>query len=261
MTIEKLISSKDEILFWKHRYEKAELSPFLEKELKENKDPLSSKKAFKIGQTKQTSWLNISELLKDFRFYLDSKDLLIKDTFDFNNLHQNGQYETFHFDKVVFCEGAAATKNPFFDRLPFSLNKGQILTIKTAELPQNKILKKSVFILPVEKHTFKVGASYSWKWDHENADEEKTNWLKEQISFISDCSYKVEKVEAGIRPAVKDRRPLMGASPIRKNVYIFNGLGSRGCLMAPLLAEELYQHMEHSRPLDKEANINRFNRD
>jgi len=73
-----------------------------------------------------------------------------------------------------------------------------------------------------------------------------------------DIPYKIVDNLTGVRPAVKDRRPLIGQHQLHKNYFIFNGMGSRGCFMAPLLAKELVDHIEHAKPLHEEVEINRF---
>jgi glycine/D-amino acid oxidase-like deaminating enzyme len=42
-----------------------------------------------------------------------------------------------------------------------------------------------------------------------------------------------------------------------KNLIFYNGLGSRGFLMAPLISEILYNHLENAIPLSKEIDIKR----
>ena len=56
----------------------------------------------------------------------------------------------------------------------------------------------------------------------------------------------VEQV-AGIRPTTKDRRPLVGSHPEYKNVFVVNGLGTRGVMMSPFVAEQLFNHIEQGR--------------
>tara|TARA_B100000886_G_scaffold50907_1_gene31304 strand:- start:445 stop:612 length:168 start_codon:yes stop_codon:yes gene_type:complete len=43
-----------------------------------------------------------------------------------------------------------------------------------------------------------------------------------------------------------------------KNLYILNGLGSRGVLIAPTVAKNLIDFIEDGIPLSDEININRF---
>ena len=65
--------------------------------------------------------------------------------------------------------------------------------------------------------------------------------LKELIS----CEFEVVEHLAGIRPTVKDRRPLLGRHYSEKNIYILNGFGTRGVLFAPYVSDKLYDFIEN----------------
>ncbi|NNC69515.1 MAG: FAD-dependent oxidoreductase, partial [Flavobacteriaceae bacterium] len=71
--------------------------------------------------------------------------------------------------------------------------------------------------------------------------------------------YTIITHEAGIRPTVKDRRPLVGIHPEKKQLAVLNGLGTRGVLLAPKMARLLYEALENRMDVPKEVSINRFN--
>jgi len=261
--LKKLISSQDEMDFWEHRYAKDGVSDFIHRELTDASDAIQPAEPLKIGLVKQASWLNISALLFDFRKKMISTNSLLEDIFDFSELKENS-YKNCEFNNIVFCEGAQGKYNPLFKDLPFSLNKGQLITIKNTSLPADSILKKKVFILPTEENLFKIGATYSWKWDTSSEEAahkieaDKTTLLISHLEEMTTADYELVNVETGIRPSIKDRRPVIGRHSTRRNTFIFNGMGTRGCFMAPLLTEEFIEHIENDKPLDSEVNINRF---
>lgn len=261
--LKKLISSKEEIDFWDHRYEQDDVSYFIHRKLQEADPALQTPKKFKIGLVKQSSWLNISEMLPEFRSKLSAIDSLLEETFDFKQLSTN-QYKDIEFGKIIFCEGAQGKHNPLFEGLPFSLNKGQLITIKNSTLPSDSILKKKVFILPSKPNIFRIGATYSWKWDTSSEEtahkieDDKTELLKGFLEEMTAAEYEITKIETGIRPSIKDRRPVIGQHSEKKDVYIFNGMGTRGCFMAPLLIEEFIDSLENGTEIDPEINITRF---
>ena len=43
-----------------------------------------------------------------------------------------------------------------------------------------------------------------------------------------------------------------------KNIYILNGLGTRGVMIGPYIANQLFNFIENEVPLEKEVDINRF---
>ena len=65
--------------------------------------------------------------------------------------------------------------------------------------------------------------------------------MVEKLKKVIDVPYKIIGQAAGIRPAVKDRRPLVGIHKTHKNLAVLNGLGTRGVMIAPTLAKELFQ--------------------
>lgn len=261
--IKKLISSPDEENFWKVRLKKEDLSAFMAENLLETNNSALLKGNFKTGLVKQTSWLNISAFLTDFRAYLVKEKLLLDEVFNYDQL-KNQSYKNISFNKIIFCEGANALKNPLFPANAFSLNKGQLMTIKSTEMQTEDILKKKVFILPTAKNEYKVGATYSWKWENvsENGsyevEEEKSAKLKEMLKEMCDVEYTILEENAGVRPAVKDRRPLMGQHPEKNRVFFFNGMGSKGCLMAPLLSKEFVDYLDQKAELNSKVKISRY---
>ena len=63
---------------------------------------------------------------------------------------------------------------------------------------------------------------------------------------------------AGVRPTVSDRRPLLGTHPSQKNAHIFNGLGTKGVMIAPYYSAHLINHLIDGVELEKEVDIGRF---
>jgi len=82
--------------------------------------------------------------------------------------------------------------------------------------------------------------------------------LIEMLSSLGTYDYQILEQRAGVRPTVLDRRPLMGEHPEYQGVYIFNGLGTKGYMMAPTLANELASFILDQTPLHPETDIRRF---
>lgn len=159
---------------------------------------------------------------------------------------------------VVFAEGFAALKNPYFQFLPLRHNQGEVLLIKAPELASEKVLSRGIFVLPLGNGLFRVGSTYNWKSDRPETTEKGLEFLTTQLERIISCPYEILEHKAGVRPTVKDRRPLCGRHPKHPQLAIFNGLGTRGVLIAPLLAKEMTQHLIQGEPLHPEADLDRF---
>lgn len=50
----------------------------------------------------------------------------------------------------------------------------------------------------------------------------------------------------------------MGVHPEHHQLNVLNGLGTRGVMIAPTAAKELYAHLEEGHALRKEIDISRF---
>ena len=208
-------------------------------------------------------WLvNLENILAAWRRYLIEKNALLEDVFDFKKLDSKADhivYDKYTANKIIFCEGAKGQENPYFKQLPFAPNKGEALLVNIKDLDTGYMYKKTVSIVPWKDTVFWVGSNY--EWDNYNDDpspsfKEKTmaalnEWLK--------VPYEVIDHIAAIRPANTQRRPFVGMHPVYKNIGIFNGMGTKGCSLAPYFAEQFTSHILQQTTLDNEASIDRFN--
>lgn len=172
--------------------------------------------------------------------------------------HENAAQES--DQKYIFCEGVAVTENPFFNYLPMKPAHGETLIIRTNDLELKNILSKNLFLLPLGNNTFKVGATYNWELKEPVLTETGKHDLIERLNHVLKCNYEIVSHQAGIRPAVADRRPLLGMHPEKKNLYIFNGLGTKGVLLAPYYANQFTDFLSQEKTLDAEVNIVRFSK-
>lgn len=254
--------SKEEQNNWFVAADKPLLEPFLANRI--NNTQISSiNSIYGYGEVLKTGFVNTSILITEYQKYLNSLSIILKDTFDYNKLVINDSYITYNDLKakqIVFCEGFGLEKNPYFNYLPLDGTKGELITIKAPNLNCNFIINASIFILPLGKNIYKVGATYNW--------EDKTNIptslglleLETKLQETINCDYELLKHEAGVRPTVKDRKPLVGTHKLYKNVHILNGLGTRGVMLGPSLALNLFENIEYGKPLFTEVTIDRFNK-
>jgi len=78
------------------------------------------------------------------------------------------------------------------------------------------------------------------------------------LKALVHCDFEVIDHLAGVRPTVKDRRPMVGTHPKFANLHVLNGLGTRGVMLAPAMAKSLFENIENQIPLEKEIDIKRF---
>jgi glycine/D-amino acid oxidase-like deaminating enzyme len=167
-----------------------------------------------------------------------------------------------NYDAVVFCEGWSASVNPFFNWLPFKPAKGEMLDLKSVHpvhLP-DMILNCGKWLLPLGNGHYRAGASYGWEpLDTVITDDARETLLSVLASFL-DITFEVTGQRAGIRPILKDFRPVLGAHPNHPSLFIFNGLGSKGVLAGPWLAKQMTAHLLGGDPIPHEMNLQRFKR-
>ncbi len=219
------------------------------------------KAKYGFGKLTNTGRIDTKNLLKDYRIYLAGKKLIKNESFKYDELEikDNGiNYNGINAMKVVFCEGFGLKKNPFFNYLPMQEAKGELLTIYAPELTIRFLLKAALFVLPLGNDLFIVGATFNWKDKSKLPSEEgKQELISKLESFIS-TPYKIVDHTAGIRPTIKDRRPLVGKHPVYQNLAILNGLGTRGVMIAPAMAKALFNYLEKEVSLSEDISINRF---
>lgn len=209
----------------------------------------------------QAGWIDLPALLDASRIYFESAGLYTEATFDASELDRNAEWIGWRgkrFRAVIFCQGFMALENDFFDWLPFAPVKGQILEISTNVPLKPYIINQGIFALPVSENRMKVGATYSWDPLNWEATAEATEELEAKMKGLLKFSYELKGAVAGIRPSVRDRRPLIGIHPEFSNVAIFNGLGTKGVTLAPFLAKEFCDHLTEGKELNPLVNIKRY---
>lgn len=160
--------------------------------------------------------------------------------------------------QLVSCEGIRAMHNPLFSFLPLIPVKGQLLHLNIPGLHLESVLSRGDYLLPVGNEQFVCGATYERDLDDEINTEEARDVLLDKLRKSLRAEITVTAQLSGVRPGVRDRRPLLGRHPQHPAIAIFNGMGSKAVLLAPWLATQLVAHLETDAPLPREANLNRF---
>jgi glycine/D-amino acid oxidase-like deaminating enzyme len=218
---------------------------------------------FGFGEIAPVYLVDVTELVSASRKKLIENKLLREEHFDISKLilsESKIRYQDIIADRIIFCDGIESLQNPFFKNLPFAPNKGESLVVEINESPEDNIFKKGLNIVPLNNNLFWVGSSYEWQFEsdkpnkifREKAELILLDWLKSPFKILDHF--------ASIRPATLERRPFVGFHPLYKNVGILNGMGTKGCSLAPYFANQLVQNMMHHLPIQPQADIIRFER-
>jgi glycine/D-amino acid oxidase-like deaminating enzyme len=253
-------TSIEEQNMWFDASDKPKLEPYLSLKLLKNSN-YHIDAPFGFGEVLKAGRLDTETLIDAYKSFLRTNDCIIETTFSHDLLRIDElilNYEDISAKNVVFTEGFGLKQNPYFKNLPLNGTKGEVVTIRSKVLQLSHAIKSSVFVIPLGNDLYTVGSTYNWN-DKSNCptQEGKEELLTKLRSFVT-CDFEVIEHVAGIRPTVKDRRPLVGRHPEYSNLYVLNGLGTRGVMIAPYVAKELYNYIQHDSPLDPEIDIKRF---
>lgn len=213
------------------------------------------------GEVLHTGFVDTKTLLDSYTNYLSEIDSYRNETFNYDEIDfidDYLQYKDIKTRHIVFAEGFGMLSNPFFGTLPIDGAKGELLLVKIPDLKLDVVIKTSIFIIPVGDDLYKVGATYNFT-DKTNAlTEEGKEELLTELRDLINCDFEVIDHYAGVRPTVNDRKPMLGAHPVCKNLYLLNGMGTRGVMLAPAMAKMLFEHIENQAELDPYVDIRRF---
>lgn len=245
---------------WFAASDKPKLSEYLSTNIIKNKSN-SIDAPFGFGEVLETGRIDVKTLIDAYKSGLLKQRLFFEEAFDYNDLKITDnaiEYKDITSKNIVFAEGFGVVKNPFFNQLPLVPTKGELLTIHAPQLKIDYVLKAGVFLIPLGNDLYIVGATYEWDdTTHTITTKAKSELLSKLDKLIS-CPYKVVNQVAGIRPTVKDRRPLVGQHQSYKNMYALNGLGTRGVMIGPYVAKQLFNFIENGIPLESDIDIKRF---
>ncbi|WP_052732549.1 NAD(P)/FAD-dependent oxidoreductase [Hymenobacter terrenus] len=160
---------------------------------------------------------------------------------------------------VICCEGAGALRNPYFNWLPLTPNQGEVLDVECADLSTAQVLNRGAYVVPVGTTHFRVGATYRWPPFTDGPTAVGREELAARLTVITDLPFTVTGQQAGVRPAVRDRRPLLGSHPTVPMLSFCGGYGSKGVMLAPRLAVMLADWLDGRGEIWADASLQRYN--
>lgn len=205
--------------------------------------------------------VQLQNLIPAYRQYLEKNDALLDAEFNINALRVHTDHVTYNgidAKRIIFCEGPGITQNPYFNFIPFLLNKGEALLIKVPGFQTTDILKKTIMLVPQAPEVFWVGSTFEWEFPDAAPTEAKRIVLETGVKQLLKVPYTVVDQLAAVRPSTTDRRPVAGLHPTHPVLGVFNGMGTKGCSLAPLMAWHFVQSLENDAPILEEMDIKRF---
>ncbi len=256
ITIRRFFSSKQERDFWIDKQAKPEFQPYMHQLDSEDEKIHPHANQFGSGRVKNSAHVDTSVFLDATLNDLKQKVTYINTHCDYSDFRaEDSTYKGQYFDLIVFAEGYLGIDNPWFNHLPLTQTKGETLTVRFDGLETHESLNRKCFLLPMENQTFKIGSTYTWDDATLNPTEEGKKLILENLTFLTKETPSLISHDAGIRPTTVDRRPLIGIHQTHQKLAIFNGLGAKGYLIAPLLAHEFVESITTDKGFNKECDI------
>lgn len=158
---------------------------------------------------------------------------------------------------VVSCEGYGASGNPHFSAVPFNAAKGDILTVRfAAPVPPVTLHGGGIWVAPTsDPEVFLVGSTYAWQVLDTVPDASARAQIESNLKEVLGVPYTVLDHRAAVRPILGQRKPLIGRHPRQDRLGYFNGLGSKGSLLAPWYARAFCDHLANQAPIPPDMDI------
>jgi glycine/D-amino acid oxidase-like deaminating enzyme len=212
----------------------------------------------------QPCWLvNLEKLLTVWRRWLDKNGFLTESVFELAKFSQNQhgiEYSGIRARYIIFCDGKSSAMNAYFEKLPFALNKGEGMLVEIKGLPENLTYKKGMSLVPYRENIFWLGSSYEWSFSDDLPSEKFKKNAESWLLHFLKLPFTILEHFASIRPATLERRPFVGFHPLHPQIGILNGMGTKGCSLAPFFARQLVDKMTGLGNINPLADISRFER-
>ncbi|MBL7922791.1 MAG: FAD-dependent oxidoreductase [Bacteroidia bacterium] len=184
-------------------------------------------------------WLDTGRFLDALRKYLDGEGVLIQDRLLYDDLEFGNncvRWKNQVADKIIDCSGADAIFQEKFRSLPFNPCKGEVIRFRAEGLPRDLVVHGAVKIIPIGGNDYIAGATYDFNHINSHCTPEGLEKIELALQKMISVPYFILAHDAAIRPSTSDRRPLLG--PIDRDglFHVFNGLGSKGALLGPWMA-------------------------
>lgn len=254
MKIYRLLTSVQEVNDWELCRAKPGYEAYMGKCFRMEDDRLQTHEA--LSPVNLGSWLETTKLIDAYRSYLIDIGSFSAESFDIADL-QGHSWKDISFRHIVFCQGFSSIEHPFFPGLSLKAAKGEVMEVEIDGADMDFVLNKNMLLIPLGNGRYKVGATFEHTEDTALTEAGLAE-LKLKLETVIKAPYSIIRRQSGIRPTVKDRRPLLGKSDVFTDAYVFNGLGTKGVSLAPYFAAHLLNHIIGNTPLMQEVDWKRF---
>jgi len=216
---------------------------------------------FTIGEIDPCLLIDLNCLLREWRKKLIDTNALLSARFDWTECKieiDQVTYQNYRAEKIIFCEGTEGIDNRYFNLLPYARNKGEAIIANIPDLPRTNIYKQGISLVPWKDNLWWIGSTYNWNFTdllpttefRRNTQTQLYHWLKLPFEIVDHI--------ASERPTNMERRPFVGLHPVHQSIGLFNGMGTKGCSLAPFFAKEFTQFLLYNSPMNPLVDVFRF---
>jgi glycine/D-amino acid oxidase-like deaminating enzyme len=206
----------------------------------------------------------MQDLLQTWRDHLRLNDPLLDEVFDEDQLtikEDSIQYKNITANKIIYANGIEASNSRYWMNLPSVQNKGQALILEINGLNTSHTYKFGhLTLIPWKDNLWWAGSSNELTFATTDPTEDFKNKTIASLKSILKNPFEIKEHWSALRPATVERRPFVGEHPTYKQIAILNGMGSKGCSLAPWFAKELADNLIHKKPINPLANVQRFSK-
>ncbi|MBK9107879.1 MAG: FAD-binding oxidoreductase [Saprospiraceae bacterium] len=249
---------------WMARLADPYYEPYLSKVVRKLPANIESLKMNNYGKIEKAYRLHTDTLLTVVRKSLNDSGKFRNVVFEEHDLkisEKQLQWRDVAIHKaIIFAEGFRIRDNSYFNKIPLMPLKGDCIIFYAKDLNWNFVLKDAYSIIPLGDHQYWCGSNFEM---NELSVEINQKEIQQQYEFLKNVipvEFQMLSMQTGIRPAVKDRRPVLGKHPGDPRLIVFNGLGTKGASLAPYCAKVLSQMLFAAAEIPKELSVARFSK-
>ena len=156
---------------------------------------------------------------------------------------------------LVFCRGFATGPDPWFGSVSFNAAKGEILTVRIPGLVESRVVHHSVWLAPIGEERWRAGSTYEWDDLRPAPSPAGRAGIESHLRQFLRVPFEVVDHRAAVRPVIDAGFPVLGRHPDFPQLGYFNGLGSKGSLLAPFFADQLAACLAGEREPDPQVDV------
>ncbi len=245
------------------RAECASCVPFIEKITEEAGQISADWSDIHGGAMMHGAWVDLPKLMQDGAEELKSTQSLRLEEFNFTDLRVEADRVSWHdvtARGIVFCDGYRSALTGPFSYLPWQPVKGEAISFNSNAPDASVVLNRQGWALPLGQGRWRAGTNWEWTGLNEIPTQVQSEKFQKRFKdyFKGDVGVEVTDHVAGVRPCTTDNHPLIGTHPQHRLLHLFNGMGPRGTIWAPTLAQEMADYLIDGKPLRSTCDLRRF---